>query len=394
MYVVEQEARVSFGTTSAIVGVGETKLGKRPGWSGLELQAEAIIAALADAGLGREDVDGVFNLGPYSQHAQMFAMTMSEYLGIHPTVQGSIDAGGTWSAMLMVANCVWAVESGHCNVAVCSFGEAAATGRPVAGRGWTTTAELPEFEYPFGVTGAVVPYALLTSRHMAEFGTTVEGLGAVAASARRHAALNDNAVRRTPFTMEEYLASRMISTPLRLLDCSTIVDGAGAIVVTTQDRARDLRQRPVTVMSVESHLSHRNVGQFTSFDDLRIREVGARALGRAGVGLDDVDVLEVHDAFTMSTLLYIEELGFCRRGEGSEFALGGGLDLGEKCPVNTHGGLLSQGHVGGFLHVVEAVRQLRGECGDRQVAGAEVAMVAGGGGIFGVNAAMLLSQLR
>ena len=382
----------SFGGGTAIVGVGETRLGKRPGRTALELQAEAVMAALADAGLGREDVDGVFNLGPYSQPSQMFAMTFSEYLGFHPTVQGSIDAGGTWSAMLMVANCIWAVQSGMANVAVCTFGEAAATGRPVSGKGWTTTADLPEFELPFNVTGAVVPYALIASRHMAEFGTTPEVFGAIAASARRHAALNDNAFRRTPFTFEEYLASRMVSTPLRLLDCSTMVDGAGAIVVTSMERARDLRRPPVEVLGAASYLSHRNVGQFAGFDELRVADVGRRALGQAGVALDDVDVAEIHDAFTISTLVYLEDLGFCARGEGGDYVLSGAIDLGGACPVNTHGGLLSQGHVGGFLHVTEAVHQLRGGCGPRQVEGAEVALVAGGGGIFGVNAAMVFGK--
>jgi acetyl-CoA acetyltransferase len=382
----------SFGSGTAVVGIGETRVGKRPGRTALELQAEAVIAALADAGLGRDDVDGLFNLGPYSQASQMFAMTLAEYLGIHPTAQGSIDAGGTWSAMLMVANCVWAVHSGTCHVAVCTFGEAAATGRPVAGRGWTTNADLPEFEVPFGVTGAVVPYALLASRHMAEFGTTSEGLAAIAMSARRHAALTDNAFRREPFTLDDYLASRMISTPLHLLDCSTIVDGAGAIVVTTADRARDLPHPPVNVLSVASHLSHRNVGQFRSFDELEIADVATRLFERAGLTVDDVDVAEIHDAFTISTLLYLEELGFCKRGEGGDYAASGQIDLGGRCPVNTAGGLLSQGHVAGMLHFTEAVRQLRHDCGARQVEGAEVALVAGGGGIFGVNAAMLLGR--
>ena len=382
----------SFGAGAAIVGIGETRLGKRPGRTGLELQAEAVIAALDDAGLGRDDVGGLFALGPYSQSSQMFGMTLAEYLGVHPSVESAIDAGGTWSPILMVANSVWAVQSGMCEVAVCVFGEAAATGRPVAGKGWTTTADVPEYEVPFGVTGAVVPYALLASRHMAEFGTTEEALGQVAMSARRHASLNDNAYRRDPFGIDEYLASRMISSPLRLLDCSTMVDGSGAVVVASVTRARQLKRRPVEVLSVGSHLSHRNVGQFRGFEELRIAEVGATVLRRAGLTVADVDVAEIHDAFTISTLLYVEELGLCGRGECGDYAAGGGLDLGGACPVNTHGGLLSQGHVAGMLHVTEAVRQIRGDAGAAQVEGAEVAMVAGGGGIFGVNAAMLLGR--
>jgi acetyl-CoA acetyltransferase len=381
---------MTFGQGCAIVGIGETALGPQPGRTALDLQAEAVQLALADAGLGRDDVDGVFNLGPYSRPAQMFAMTLAEYLGLSPTVQASIDAGGTMSPIMMVANAIWAVRSGMCTVAVCTFGEAAATGRVKEGRGWTSTADTVEFEEPFGIIGAVVPYALLTSRHMAEFGTNEETLFSVAASARRHAALTPNAVRRTPITFEEYLSSRMISTPLRLLDCSTMVDGAGALVITSGERARDLRHEPVGVLSAAAQMTHRNAGQFPGFVELGIDSVAQRALGAAGIRVVDVDVAQIHDAFTISTVVYLEELGFCPRGQAGAYAAEGHLDLGSRCPVNTHGGLLSQGHVGGFLHVTEAVKQLRGKEGERQVAGAEVAMVAGGGGILGVNAVMLL----
>jgi acetyl-CoA acetyltransferase len=382
----------SGNSPAVIVGIGETKLGKRPGVTAIELQAEAVIAALADAGLGKQDLDGLFNLGPYSNPSQMFGLTLAEYLGARPSVQAAIDGGGTWTPLYMLANCIWAVEAGQCTVAVCTYGEPAATGRPVQGSGWTTAGARPEYEYPFGITGAVGPYGLLASRHTALYGTTSEGLGAVAMSARRHAALNDNAVRRTPFTMEEYMASRMVASPLRLLDCSTMVDGAGAVVVTTLDRARDLPHKPVSVRGLASRTSCRTVSQFLDFDNMELKAVADRALHQAGVELSDVDVAEIHDAFTISVLVYLEEIGFCKRGEGSDYALGGNLDLGSACPVNTHGGLLSQGHVAGFLHMTEAVKQIRGDAGAHQVPGAEVAMVAGNGGMFGVNAVMILGE--
>jgi acetyl-CoA acetyltransferase len=382
------------GEGTAIVGVGETRLGLFPDRTTVDLQAEAVMAALRDAGLGRADVDGLFNLGPMSQPIPLFGMMLAEYLGIHPTLQTVVDAGGTWSMIHLLVSCVQAVQSGLCSVAVGTFGENAATGRTVAGRGWTTTAGWPEYEVPFGISGAVTPYALLASRHMAEFGTTSDALCEVAMSARRHASLNENAFRRSLFTRDEYFASRFVSTPLRLLDCSTIIDGAGAVVVTSAERARDLPNRPVEVLSYASHLSHRNVGQFTSFDDLKIGDMTATALGRAGLALSDIDVVEVHDAFTFSTLLFVEEIGLCGRGECGAYAAGGGLDIGGPCPVNTHGGLLSQGHVGGMLHVTEAVHQVRGTAGPRQVMGAEVAMVAGGGGMFGGNAALTVGVAR
>jgi acetyl-CoA acetyltransferase len=374
-----------------IVGIGESRVGRRPGWTAVELQAEATLAALEDSGLTPRDVDGVFNLGPYSNPSLMFALTLSEYLGMRPSIQSSIDAGGTMSMMLMVANALHAVDSGLCQVAVCTFGEAAATGRTVRGRGWTSPTAQPEFETPVGVIGAVVPYALLAARHMKEFGTSTDDLYEVAASARRHAGLNENAFRRDPLTYEDYVSSRMISTPFRVHDCSTIVDGAGALVITTRNRAMDKSMRSVSVLGFASNATHRDVSQFPGFDELQIGKVCGRACARAGIALSDVSVALIHDAFTFSVLLYLEELGFCGRGEAGAFVREGNADLGSKCPVNTHGGLLSQGHVGGMLHIVEAVRQLRGQAGARQVPRAGIAMVAGGGGVFSTNGVMILA---
>jgi acetyl-CoA acetyltransferase len=376
----------------AIVGIGETPLGKRPGSTTVELQAEAVLAALADAGISPASVDGLFNLGPYSRPSMMFASTLGEYLGIHPAVQISMDAGGVLSPMLMIANAVASIQSGLCSVAVAVFGEPAATGKPVEGRGWTTTADDIEFEAPFGIVGTVAPYALLANRHAAIYGSRPEHLGAIALSARRHALLNPNAVMRKPLDMETYLASRPIADPLKLLDCSVMVDGAGAVVITSLDRARDLPHAPILLTGAAMRASHRNVGQFPDFPDLGIRALAAQALSRAGVTLKDVDVATIHDAFTISTLVYLEEVGFCERGEGGDYVAEGNIDLGSRCPVNPHGGLLSQGHVGGMLHVVEAVRQLRHGCGERQVPDANVALIAGGGGIMGVNGVFVLGR--
>lgn len=376
----------------AIVGLGETQLGRRPGWTAVEIQAEAIMLALADAGIDKSEVDGLFNLGPYSEPAVMFAATLGEYLRIDATVQTSIDAGGIHSPMLMIEHAIAAVQSGQCKVAVCAFGEPSATGKPVSGRGWTTTGRDIEFEEPFGIVGTVGPYAMLAARYMALYGTTVDDLAGVALSARRHALLNPNALMRKPLDMDTYLASRMISDPLRLLDCSPMVDGGGAVVVTSLERARDLPHPPVTLLGGAVRASHRNVGQFPDFDDLRLGDVTRRALERAQLSLDDVDVAMLHDAFTISTIIFLEELGFCGRGEAGAYIRAGNIDLGGACPVNTHGGLLSQGHAGGMLHVVEAVRQLRGDCGARQVEGAQISLLGGGGGLLGVNGVYLFGR--
>ena len=375
------------------VGLGETQLGRRPGINAIELQAEAVVMAMADAGLPMSAVDGLYSLGPYSRPQMMAAATLGEYLGISPTVQTVVDVGGVLSPLMMLSCAASAIAEGQCRTAVITFGEASATGRPVAGHGWTTTADTPEYEAPAGILGNVVPYALLAARHGALYGTRPEDLGAIAIATRNNASRNPNALRRTPFGLDEYMASRLIATPLRLFDCSNMVDGAGAILLTSGDRARDLAQPGVSLLGSAMRASHRDIGQFPDFDELGISKIAELALGRAGMKLSDVDVATIHDAFTISTLVYLEEIGFCGRGEGGDFARAGGLELGSRCPINPHGGLLSQGHVGGVLHVVEAIRQLRGDCGDRQVPGASVSLVAGGGGIMGINGVFVFGRV-
>ena len=382
----------AFAGDCAIVGLSETPLGKRPGVTAVELQAEAVLAALTDAGLPASSVDGLFNLCSYSQPSMMFAATLGEYLGLRPSVQESIDVGGVVSPMLGIIHAIAAIQSGQCRVAVCVFGEPAATAKPIQGPGWTTTSADIEFEAPFGIVGTVIPYAMLAGRHAALYGTRPEHLGAIACSARRHAILNTNAVMRKPMDMNAYLQSRPIADPLKLFDCSVMVDGAGAVVLTRLEQARDLSHKPVVLLGSAVRASHRNVGQFPDFPELGIREIADTALRQAGVSLADVDVATIHDAFTISTLVYVEEIGFCGRGEGGDYVTEGNIDLGSRCPVNPHGGLLSQGHVGGMLHVVEAARQLRHGCGERQVANAEIAMIAGGGGIMGVNGVFILGR--
>jgi acetyl-CoA acetyltransferase len=374
-----------------IVGIGETALGSFPDRTAVDLQAEAITHALADAGLRGSDVDGLFVLGPYSQPSIMFGLTVGEYLGLTPAVQSVIDAGGTVSMITMLVQAVRAIEAGECQVVVCAFGENAATGRPAGAHGWTSNDRV-EFEEPYGIVGTVVPYALLASAYMAEFGTRPEDLGAIAISARRHASRRENAVRRKPMDLDTYLGSRTIAEPLRLLDCSSIVDGAGALVLSSAELANESRHGDIRLLGAACRATHRNVGQFPGFEDLKLRELGRSALEQAGLSLDDVDVALIHDAFTISTAIYLEGLGFCEPGGVGDYARAGGLDLGSRCPVNTHGGLLSQGHVGGVLHFVEAVRQLRGDAADSQVEGATVAMVAGGGGILGTNGVAVLGR--
>jgi acetyl-CoA acetyltransferase len=378
-----------------IVGMGETAMGRLEGSTSLGLQAEASRLALADAGIKPAAVDAVYNLDPYTQAMSMFAQSLLEYMGLRPTVAATIDAGGTVTPMTMILNAIAAIGQGYADVALCTFGENALTGRPKGVHGLPQGPSLgqEEFEEPFGCIGMVIPYALVAQRHMQRYGTTKEQLGAVAMSARRHAGLNLRAQMRKPMTMADYMDARPIADPFGLLDCSVMSDGAGAVVLTTVERARDLRTTPVRVLGFGGKATHKNVNQMPDLDDLGLRPAGDMALGRAGLRITDADFCCIHDAFTISTVLGAEALGLCAPGEGGPYAAAGKLDLGGPCPVNPHGGLLSHAHIGGMNHLCEAVRQLRHEAeAPRQVAGAKVGVVSGNGGVFSLCGVMVLGR--
>ena len=378
----------------AIAGIGETKVGKIPGITGIQFQVEAARLALEDAGLSKDDVDGVFSFGGYSASMQMHALQVSEYMGMKPDFNAQVDVGGVITPMTAIFNAASAISSGLCNVALCTFGENASSYRPLETHGWHRGAFQggEEFEDPFGAAAIVISYALLAQRHMYEYGTASEQLGAVAVAARKHACMNDNAHMREPITLEDHQGSRIIASPLRLLDCSLISDGGGAVVLASADRARDLRKPPISVLGFCMKSTHKIVSQAPDLDELALWDVGRRIFEQTGLTLNDVDVAEIHDAFTISTILAIEGFGLCGRGEGGAYAAEGRLELGSSLPVNTHGGLLSHAHVGGIFHLTEAVKQLRGECGPRQVPDAQVALVTGNGGVFSICGAMLLGR--
>jgi acetyl-CoA acetyltransferase len=378
-----------------IVGMAETAVGRLEGSTSLGLQAEASRLALADAGLKSVEVDAVYNLDPYTQAMSMFAQSLLEYMGLAPTLAATIDAGGTVTPMTMVLNAIAAIGQGYAEVALCAFGENALTGRPKGVHGLPQGPSLgqEEFEEPFGCIGMVIPYALAARRHMHHHGTTKEQLGAVAVSARRHAALNPRAQMRKPLTMADYLAARPIADPFGLLDCSVMSDGAGALVLTTVERARDLATTPVRVLGFGGKATHKNVNQMPDLDALGLRPAGEMALGRAGITIADADFCCIHDAFTISTILGVEALGLCADGEGGAYAAAGRLDLGGPCPVNPHGGLLSHAHIGGMNHLCEAVRQLRHAAEpERQVLDARVGVVSGNGGVFSLCGVMVLGR--
>jgi acetyl-CoA acetyltransferase len=379
---------------AVVVGIGETRLGKFPGMNSQEIQAWAALEAIKDAGLELKDVDGFINLDPYQTPNSMFSTTVSEYLGLTPSFCTTVDVGGTVTGMTMLQQAVWAIDAGHCRNVVCVFGENPQTSRPPDTHGFMLKNALggEEWEEPFGLQGMVMMYSLTAQRYMHETGATIEDFGAVAVSARQHALLNDNAVMKKPITLEDHRNSRMIASPLRLLDCSVVTDGGGALVLTSAEQSRRMGARAVRVRSMAMRGTHNSVANHPDLDKLGMWDAGKRCFEAAGIGPEDVDVAELHDAFSISVLLTLDALGITKYGEAGAFMRSGAGTLGGRCPVNTHGGLMSQGHVGGMLHLVEAVRQLRGEAERRQVEDARIALVSGNGGIFSICGAMLMER--
>ena len=375
-----------------IAGVGETKVGKLPGMDSTQIQAWAVREAVKDAGITLREVDGLINLDPYATPNSMFCTTLAEYLGIRPTFLSTIDIGGTVTGMTMLQQAVWAIESGHCEVAVCVYGENTLTGRPKGVHGLMMHNLMggEEWEEPFGIQGMAIPYALVAARYMHKYGATVADFGEIAVRTRAHALLNDNAQMTKPITLDDHKASRPISLPLRLLDCSLVSDGGGAVVLMSRDRAKRIGARSVTIRSMAVKATHNSVALLPDIEELGMAEAGRKALEAAGAGIGDIDVAARHAAFTISVLVTLEALGFCGPGEGGAYYRSGAASLGGACPVNPHGGLLSQAHIGGMLHITECVRQLRGDAGRRQVDGARLGVVSGNGGVFSVCGVTIL----
>ena len=337
-----------------------------------------VLDALEDAGLTLGDVDGVCH--PES------AVAFAEYLGLHPTFVESTMTGGS-SYEVHVEHAAAAIAAGVCDVVVSVYASTPRSDRsrrrPRAGRGMPGPNPMAEWELPFGLRLPMGPYALAAARHMHDFGTTPEQLAAIAVQTREWASLNPRARYRDPLTVADVLASPLQVSPLHLLDCCLVTDGAGAFVMTSADRARTLRKPPVYVLGAATCTDHMGITQMPDLTTTAGAVSGPRAFAMAGVGPADVDVLMGYDSFTITALLHLEDLGFCAKGEGGPFAAEGGLGPGGALPMNTNGGGLSFTHPGmyGMFLLTEAVRQLRGEGEQRQVDGADIA-VAHGSGMF------------
>jgi acetyl-CoA acetyltransferase len=375
--------------TAAISGVAESDLGVT-GRSMIELQAQAVIRAVADAGLSLRDVDGLATTGL----PRFPAIQLAEYLGIDPGYSDTTFAGGS-SFEIMLVHAVRAVEAGDAETIVISF---ASNQRSARSRrlGGTHDPNQPEaqFDAPYGVLNPVSFYAMAARRHMHDYGTTAEQLAEIAVAAREWALRNPAAYRHDagPLTVEAVLASPVISSPLHALDCCLVTDGGGAVVVTTLGRARSGPHRAVVLLGHGESSTHHGMSQARDLAHSGAGRSGALAFGRAGLTPADVDVVEVYDSFTITVLLTLEGLGFCEIGAGGTFVADGRLRPGGALPLNTNGGGLSYCHPGmyGVLLLVEAVRQLQGRAGDRQVPDAEVALCHGTGGILSSHATVLL----
>jgi acetyl-CoA acetyltransferase len=373
----------------AIVGAALSDTGRLDNVSPFELHYQAASRALADVGLDKGDIDGFASSGT----GLLAPIEVAEYLGLRPTwVDGTGVGGSTWE--FMVEHATAAIAEGHVEVVVLAYGSTARADlkRHERRANLSFGSRGPvQFDAPYGHT-LIAKYAMAARRHMHEFGTTIDQLAEIAVSTRHNASLNPDAYYRDMITIDDVRNSPMIADPLTQLHCCIRSDGGGAIVLTSAERARDLGARPVWVLGTGEAVSHTTMSEWDDFSESPALRSGALAFERAGVTPDDIDVCEIYDAFTPMVLLSFEALGFCKKGEGGPFVEGGTMRVDGSLPTNTDGGGLSACHPGmrGIFLLVEAVRQLRGECGDGQVPRAELACVNGTGGWFSSASTVIL----
>jgi acetyl-CoA acetyltransferase len=369
------------GRRVAIVGAALSDCGRVDDKSPFELHYQAASRALGDAGLDKGDVDGFASSGT----GLLAPVELAEYLGLRPTwVDGTGVGGSTWE--FMVEHATAAIAEGHAEVVVLAYGSTARADLKRHDRRANLSfgSRGPvQFDAPYG-HALIAKYAMAARRHMHEFGTTIDQLAEIAVSTRANASLNPEAYYREPITIDDVNGAPLVADPLTTLHCCIRSDGGGAVVLTSEDRARHLAPRPVWVLGTGEAVSHTTMSEWDDFTESPAVRSGKLAFERAGVSPHDIDVCEIYDAFTPMVLLSFEALGFCKKGEGGPFVEGGMMRVDGSLPTNTDGGGLSACHPGmrGIFLLVEAVRQLRGQAGDRQVPGARLACVNGTGGWF------------
>ena len=377
----------------AIVGADETdEIGIVPNMTPIMMHAQAARNALGDAGIELSEVDAVFTGGI----GGMASVQLAEYLGIVPKYTDSTMTGGS-SFVIHVEHAAAAIAAGLCSVALITHGETGFSGRmrrgPRGGGGFfDATMPAAQFEVPFGVGGAPSTYSMACTRHMHEYGTTSEHLAEIAVATRKWAQLNPRAFMRDPLTIDDVLSSRWVSYPFHIYDCCLVTDAGGAVVIVGADRAREFKKKPVWVLGSGEASTHQSLLGMDDVTRTPARYSGKAAFDMAGVTHADIDVVEVYDSFTYTALVTLEELGFCGKGEGGPFVSGQRTAPGGDFPMNTNGGGLSYTHPGmyGMFILIEAVRQLRDECGPRQVSDAKLALVNATGGMLSATGTLIL----
>ena len=369
----------------AIAGIGHTAFGKHPGRSTVSLNVEAIRKALADAGVDKSQVDGLFVKAPTSKFEMMYAQKLAEALGIVPRIGGVYDHGGA-SNISMISYAAMAIEAGQCEVAVVALADNPATG----------TRQAYEKSYGddgsglFGWFGTPAGYAMIAQRHMGQYGTTSDQLGAIAVACRKHGAANPNAQLRKPLSLAQYRESRLIVAPLRRDDCCLVSDGAAAVVVMSVKKSAELKvSKPVPVLGFGQGQTSWDVALRPDLTTTAAKVSAQTAFAMAGMKPADIDVAQIYDCFTIAVLMTLEDYGFCAKGQGGQFVQDGRIELGGELPINTSGGLLSETGMPGLQLVIEGVRQMRGESVN-QVKGARTCAVSNQGGIMHTHATLIL----
>jgi len=382
--------RDPFNRSAAIVGVSESECGRGVALTPLQHQAMAARKALDDAGLQKSDVDAVMTTDVIGLPSLMLA----EYLAIRPRFTDTTVTGGS-AFVLFVERAALAIAAGLCEVVLITYGSSLWSDR----HRFSTEAVDPrmpsaQFEFPYGDLSPISAYSLAAMRHMHEYGTTSEQLAAVAVASRQWAMRNPGALLREPITVADVIDSPMVASPFHKLDCCLMTDGGGAVVVTSAERAKDLRRPPVYLLGSGFSTTHMTIPQMKDLTISGAVESGRLAFARAGLTPRDIDVVQIYDSFTFSVILALEDLGFCEKGRGGEFVEAGHIGPGGDLPTNTSGGGLSYTHPGalGIFLVIEAVRQLRGDCGERQVPDAQRALVHGIGGWLSAHATLVLAR--
>lgn len=379
-------ASTSLRGATAIVGIGNTRRWNAPGRTPFDQLQEAVVLALEDCGLGMKDVDGLFCAMSTSG---LPVLNVAERLGIKPRHADGTMVGGA-SFLFHMQSAMSALANGLCDVALICYGSNQLT----AGGKLASMPDPQPYENAYRPRYPLSSYALAAARHMHQYGTTREQLADVAVAARDWARLNPDAFVREPLARSDVLASRMISDPLTKADCCLVTDGGAAIVMTRADRAADLSNAPAYVLGTGIAISHRQIMAMPDLTTTCAVESGQRAFAMAGVGVADIDHVMLYDAFTINTLLFLEDLGFCAKGEAGALVSSGAISPGGRLPVNTNGGGLSCNHPGmyGLFTVIESVEQLRGTAGARQVPGVELSLAHANGGVLSSQATAILGS--